>query len=201
MTNACNRRFDESSYRGVLAKSLCLDEYYQPFASAYLISVTSCPTTIARVSGSGQKVEMEMGTQKLDHQGGSSCIPTQTDFEQLNSISGLASGLTRPSPAGIYAPTGWYREYVQHLDLRTHPIARAPKYSEALRQAALEHLSTHDRCISATMRVPGHPGRGTLTAWVRGISGDANIDGRAIVAPWLFRRGPASGGHRTMQWR
>lgn len=62
---------------------------------------------------------------------------------------------------------GWYREYLQHLDLRTQPVARAPKYSEAQRQAALEHFRTHDRCISATMRALGYPGRGTLTAWVR----------------------------------
>jgi len=62
---------------------------------------------------------------------------------------------------------GWYREYVQHLDLRIQPVARAPKYSESQKQAALEHYRTHDRCISATMRALGYPGRGTLTAWVR----------------------------------
>lgn len=62
---------------------------------------------------------------------------------------------------------GWYREYVQYLDLRTQPVARVPKYSEAQRQAALEHFCAHDRCISATMRALGYPGRGTLTAWVR----------------------------------
>jgi transposase-like protein len=62
---------------------------------------------------------------------------------------------------------GWYREYVQHLDLRPQPVAQAPKYSQDQRQAALEHFRTHDRCISATMRALGYPGRGTLTAWVR----------------------------------
>lgn len=62
---------------------------------------------------------------------------------------------------------GWYREYVQHLDLRIQPVARTPKYSESQKQAALEHYLTHDRCISATMRALGYPGRGTLTAWVR----------------------------------
>ncbi|NTG18798.1 IS3 family transposase [Agrobacterium rhizogenes] len=62
---------------------------------------------------------------------------------------------------------GWYREYIQHFDLRIQPVARAPKYSEAEKQAALEHYRTLDRCISATMRALGYPGRGTLTAWVR----------------------------------
>jgi putative transposase len=61
----------------------------------------------------------------------------------------------------------WYREYEQHLDVRVRCVARAPKYSEAEKQAALEHYRTHDRCISATMRALGYPGRGTLTAWVR----------------------------------
>lgn len=61
----------------------------------------------------------------------------------------------------------WYREYQQHQDLRVRCAARAPKFSEAQKQAALEHYRTHDRSISATMRALGYPGRGTLTAWVR----------------------------------
>ena len=35
---------------------------------------------------------------------------------------------------------GWYREYVQHLDLRPQPV-RAPEYFEAQKQAALEQRS------------------------------------------------------------
>ena len=62
---------------------------------------------------------------------------------------------------------GWYREYLQHLDLRIQPVARAPKYSESQKQAALEHYRTNDRCISVTMRELGYPGRRTLTALVR----------------------------------
>ncbi|MBB6487749.1 transposase-like protein [Rhizobium lusitanum] len=33
----------------------------------------------------------------------------------------------------------WYREYEPHLDVRVRSVARAPKYSEAGKQAALEH--------------------------------------------------------------
>jgi putative transposase len=61
----------------------------------------------------------------------------------------------------------WYREYEQHLDVRVRCVARAPKYSEAEKRAAVEYYRTHDRYISATMRALGYPGRGTLTAWVR----------------------------------
>lgn len=31
---------------------------------------------------------------------------------------------------------GWYREHEQNLDLRVQPVARAPNYSEAEKQAA-----------------------------------------------------------------
>jgi len=44
---------------------------------------------------------------------------------------------------------------------------RVPKYSQAQKEAAVERYITHDRCIAATMRALGYPGRGTLTAWVR----------------------------------
>ena len=95
---------------------------------------------------------------------------------------------------------GWYREYVQHLDLRPQPVARAPKYSETQRQAALEHFRTHDRCISATMRALGYPGRGTLTAWVR----EAFPETRTSMVGRSWRRGYSdeirqAGGHRTMR--
>ncbi len=36
----------------------------------------------------------------MDHQGGISCIPTQTDFERLNSTSGLASASAELSQKG-----------------------------------------------------------------------------------------------------
>ena len=62
---------------------------------------------------------------------------------------------------------GWHREYEQHLDLPVGFAGRGPKYSQAQKEAAVEHYVTHDRCVSATMRALGYPGRGTLTAWVR----------------------------------
>ena len=61
---------------------------------------------------------------------------------------------------------GWLREYVENRDLRVQAVARAPKYSDAQKHVALEHFLTHDRCISATMKALGYPGRGTLTKWV-----------------------------------
>lgn len=80
---------------------------------------------------------------------------------------------------------GWYREYVENRDLRVQAVARAPKFSEDQKQAALEHYRTHDRCISSTMRALGYPGRGTLTAWVR----EAFPEARSSMVGRSWRRG------------
>ena len=62
---------------------------------------------------------------------------------------------------------GWYLEYEQHLELRLGFAPRAPKFTQAQKEAAVAHYRTHGRCVSATMRALGYPGRATLTAWVR----------------------------------
>ncbi|MNI88282.1 hypothetical protein D3C73_1455670 [compost metagenome] len=53
-------------------------------------------------------------------------------------------------PTKKNALRGWYRDYLQHLDLRTQPVARAPKYSERLR--GRRHLSTFAPMIVASLR-------------------------------------------------
>lgn len=75
----------------------------------------------------------------------------------------------------------WHREYEQRLDLPVGCADRKPKYSQAQKESAVEHYLTHDRCIAATMRALGYPGRGTLTAWVREARPEARkaIVGRA----------------------
>lgn len=62
---------------------------------------------------------------------------------------------------------GWHREYEQRLDLPVGSARRSPKYAQAQKEAAVAHYLTHDRCIAATMRALGYPGRKTLTTWVR----------------------------------
>lgn len=78
----------------------------------------------------------------------------------------------RPAIRQLGYPTknallGWFREYEQRLDLPLGYAGRKPKYTPAQREAALTHYVTHDRCIAATIRALGYPGRGTLTTWVR----------------------------------
>ncbi|MFC6282016.1 MULTISPECIES: IS3 family transposase [Polaromonas] len=78
----------------------------------------------------------------------------------------------RPTICQLGYPTknalkGWHREYERRLDLPVGYAGREPKYSQAQKEAAVEHYLTHDLCIAATMRALDYPGRGTLTAWVR----------------------------------
>lgn len=42
---------------------------------------------------------------------------------------------------------GWYREYVQHLDLRVQAVARAPR-----RPGGRQHLSSFARTIVVSLR-------------------------------------------------
>lgn len=100
----------------------------------------------------------------------------------------------RPTIRQLGYPTknslkGWYREYQQRQDLPKGYAGREPKFSQAQKAAALEHYLTHDRCIAATMRALGYPGRGTLTRWIREAIPEAR---KAIVGSVVQRRYPES---------
>ncbi|RYD77721.1 MAG: IS3 family transposase [Verrucomicrobiaceae bacterium] len=78
----------------------------------------------------------------------------------------------RPTVRQLGYPTknalkGWCREFEQRRDLSVGYARSKPKYSQAQKAGAVEHYLTHDRCIAATIRALGYPGRGTLSAWVR----------------------------------
>ena len=60
----------------------------------------------------------------------------------------------------------WHQEHEQHLDLHTG-YARAPKYSQAQKELAVEHFLEHGCCVLATIRALGYRGRGSLPAWVQ----------------------------------
>ena len=94
----------------------------------------------------------------------------------------------RPTIRQLGYPTknslkGWYNEYQFKLDLSAGYAGRKPKFSQAQKAAAIEHYLTHDRCIAATMRALGYPGRGTLTKWVREAFPEAR---RAVVGVSSF---------------
>ena len=98
----------------------------------------------------------------------------------------------RPTIRQLGYPTknalkGWYAEYQERLDLPVGYAGREPKFSQAQKAAAIEHYLTHDRCIAATMRALGYPGRGTLTKWLREALPEAR---KAVVGSVGQRRFP-----------
>ena len=78
----------------------------------------------------------------------------------------------RPTIRQLGYPTknalkGWYLEYQQRHDLPAGYERREQKFSQVQKAAAIKHYLTHDRCIAATIRALGYPGRGTLSKWIR----------------------------------
>jgi putative transposase len=59
----------------------------------------------------------------------------------------------------------WYREHEQRGDL-SRGFHRAPKYSVAQQQAAVDHFLHHGRCIDWTRRALGYPCRPLLQSWI-----------------------------------
>jgi transposase-like protein len=78
---------------------------------------------------------------------------------------------------------GWLREYERLQDLPIRSTPRAPKFSVAQKQVALEHYASQGRCISWTLRVLGYPGQATLTAWVREAFPDTKTVSSATYGP------------------
>ena len=60
---------------------------------------------------------------------------------------------------------GWYREHDRRGDL-AKGYHRAPKYTMAQQQAALDHFLHHGRCIDFTRKALGYPCRSVLRSWI-----------------------------------
>ncbi|QKJ68273.1 IS3 family transposase (plasmid) [Deefgea piscis] len=61
---------------------------------------------------------------------------------------------------------GWYREYVQMLDLPAGYARRKPRYSQTQKQIAVEHYRAHGQCIASTISALGYPCRSVLSDWI-----------------------------------
>ena len=61
----------------------------------------------------------------------------------------------------------WHQEFQERGDLHVAYVRSKHKYSVEQRNVAIEHYMNHARCLSATLKALGYPGRGTLTEWVR----------------------------------
>ena len=82
----------------------------------------------------------------------------------------------------------WHHEYVQRHALAAR-YERAPKYSQAQKERAVEHYLEDGRCLTATIRALGYPARGSLSAWVQELHPQAltrvvgSSQGRPAPAP------------------
>lgn len=77
------------------------------------------------------------------------------------------------------AQKGWHREYEQRRDLPVGYAGRGPEYSQAQKDAAVEHYLNHGRCMAATMRAFGYPGR-----WGRRWKREPTTVPRDVEAGW-----------------
>jgi transposase-like protein len=64
----------------------------------------------------------------------------------------------------------WHRKFELRLDLPAGYARSKPRYSPEQKRLAVEHYLEHGRCISATLRVLGYPGRASLHAWIRELT-------------------------------
>ena len=62
----------------------------------------------------------------------------------------------------------WHREYEQRLDL-PRGYVRPPRYSQALKELAVEHYLGHGRHIAATIKALGYLSRSLLSARLQAL--------------------------------
>lgn len=60
----------------------------------------------------------------------------------------------------------WHREYDQGHDLSVGYVRSRSKYSADQKKVAIEYYLRHGRCMAATLKALGYPGRRMLAAWV-----------------------------------
>jgi putative transposase len=61
---------------------------------------------------------------------------------------------------------GWYREYIQDLNLRAGYRRSRQRYSTEQKQVAVQHFLDHGHCIASTLKALGYPCRETLEGWI-----------------------------------
>jgi len=78
----------------------------------------------------------------------------------------------------------WYREFEQRLDLPAGYVRSKAAYSQEQKQHAVEHYLEHGRCVAATIKALGYPGRVSLHAWIQELRPEeqARVVGRSEAA-------------------
>ena len=60
----------------------------------------------------------------------------------------------------------WHLEYERRHDLPVGYVRSKARYSHEQKTRAVDHYLTYGRCIAATLKALGYPGRGTLATWL-----------------------------------
>jgi putative transposase len=60
----------------------------------------------------------------------------------------------------------WHRELEICSDLQMGYVRSKLKYTDEQKKIAIEHYLNHDRCLAATIKALGYPGRAMLRAWI-----------------------------------
>ena len=65
----------------------------------------------------------------------------------------------------------WYRDYLEHGEVRPPKRQREPKFTLEMRQAVVDYYLAHGKSLSRTMRALGYPkGSDTLRGWIDGLA-------------------------------
>ncbi len=76
----------------------------------------------------------------------------------------------------------WHREFENCCDLPVCYARSKPKYSDEQKKAVVAHYLCHGRCITATIRAFGYPGRKMLSDWVYELCPETSkrVAGKAV---------------------
>lgn len=75
----------------------------------------------------------------------------------------------------------WYKDYLEHGEVRPPKRRREPKFTLEMRRAAVDYYLAHGKSLAGTMRRMGYPAsRECLCGWIDELApGRGNTGGRA----------------------
>lgn len=83
----------------------------------------------------------------------------------------------------------WYRTFIENGNLPANQTRR-PKFSQAQKQAAVEHYFHYGQCLAHTKRSLGYPSAHTLASWINEIYPGTRktVTGRASDSFWSVKQ-------------
>ena len=95
-------------------------------------------------------------------------IAIETSIRFDHSHAGTIAELGYPTRHSLRA---WYKDYLEHGEVRPPKRQREPKSALEMRQAAVDYYLAHGKGLAGTMRKMGHPAsRECLCDWIDGLA-------------------------------